>query len=193
LNKSEYKIRLIDLLITSFPEVRNINIPIRNQWEYIDSFEIEEEIYYLTALPSFPIQTEMDEFAGLIPELNFQLNLYRMYQLFQLLFIPSIKSSDVNNSNLGLGEMSIELKLQGEAKASIGPLGAVFYKVGVRKNVPRELFYKFLQGIECDVDIGKFYIKSLEYGIELIDEDLLRELGYKKKNAKDEWWYKILV
>jgi hypothetical protein len=158
-----------------------------------------DTLLYLAAMPPSQEWTRRDRFYGLAPEVNLELNTYRLYKFFQPLPIPSVVVSWDEATGTGrverMGDLKMQLRPIGQAQIWKGPTYGVlwecyFHETRRRAANWQDELYQFWRAVEEDMGVAKIFTQPHEPTFEQGYTDFLSRLGYAPDPVCSEWWSK---
>lgn len=113
-------LKLADAAYMDYPAVSEILVSFPDRWELVRPISLMDTLLYLAGMPPSQESTRRDRFYGLAPEVNLELNTYRLYRFFQPLPIPSVIVSWDEATGTGRVERMCDLKMQLRPIGQIG-------------------------------------------------------------------------
>jgi hypothetical protein len=200
MEKEPIPCKLIDVVSADYPDATEILVSFPNEWELVNQIKHRDAKFYMAAMPSRQERPRPDQFHGLSPEINLQLNTYRMYRFFEPWPMPTIIVAwDEDTGECwveGERDPKVQLNLLGQAQAWLGQKVAVLWEAylneatKIRLDLDKNLIYQFWKAVEDDVGVSKIFTQPHELTWEHGYTDFLGEMGYGPDQKYSKWWSK---
>ena len=192
-------LKLADAASMDYPAASEILVSFPDRWELVQPISMMDTLLYLAAMPPSQEWTRRDRFYGLTPEVNLELDTYRLYRFFQPLPVPSVIVSWDEATGTGrverMGDLKMQLRPVGQAQTWKGPTYGVlwecyFHETGRRAATWQDELHQFWRAVEEDMGVARIFTQPHEPTFEEGYTGFLGRLGYAPDPACPEWWSK---
>jgi hypothetical protein len=192
------KEKLTQIVAAEYPNAQEILVSFPEQWESIHKIRRQDKLLFVAALPGNRERPRPDQFHGLPPEINKQLNIYQMYRLFEPWPLPSVTvawNDALGQGTVeGPGTLKVQLNSLGQAQAWKGPKIAVLWECYLNEPAKvrygQDLIYPFWKAVEEHMRVNQIFTQPHEPTWGQGYTDFLNELGYGPDPRYPEWWSK---
>lgn len=181
-----------------YPSAAEIGVSFADEWELVEQLRRGDVPLYIAALPDEQERPSRDHFPDLAPEINLELNRYRLHKFFLAWPMPSVTVAwdDRTDSGRVVGEGSLKVQLQpiGQAQAWFGQRHAVLWEAYMSERWRGANWQDELAAIWRIVehDIGASTIFSMPHDPAFAEgyKEFLARLGYGPDPDAPRWWSK---
>jgi hypothetical protein len=159
-------LKLADAASEDYPAASEILVSFPDRWELVQPMSLGDTLLYVAAMPPSQERARCNRFHGLAPEVNLELNTYRLYSFFQPWPIPSVIVSWDEATGTGWVERVADLKMQlrpvGQAQIWKGPTCGVlwecyFHETRRRAANWQDELYQFWRAVEEDMGVARIF------------------------------------